>query len=335
MLVPFVKVVFEGPSGEYYARLKSVVSSRMTGCARLVFSDFEGTIFYREGVAVTALQESGMWMALGPEMIAPLENKAIATTGTMAIYELTPAMLSLFEGRKIGTTIDTELGDLVNPGMLLDNLRNAASTCILKFRGQAWTGYAFLASGKIAGASYISENDRHYGDKAIDSIKKATGKASAAIYFLEGGAPIAEALPPEPARPVKEKPIEVQAPAPAPTPVPAPVPAAPAEAREAPRQTELKVATGSTANLLHESRIATLETLETRKIAWMDAATLAALKLKEGGSATLVLPGGETEKVTVGLAEVLPGTPAGILILPKKLRRRLSIEPGSTVVVRP
>lgn len=354
MLIPSVKVVFEGPSGEYYARLKTIAASRMTGCARLVFSDFEGTLFYREGRTVTALQESGMWMALGAEMIPPLENKAVATKGTMAIYELTPAMLNLFEGRKIGTVVETDLGAMVNAGMLIDNLRNTASTCILKVRGQAWTGYIFMASGKTAGASYVSENDRHYGDKAIDAIKKATGKAAAAIYFLEGGAPITEVAPPvaekpvvkqaeptkpkEEAKPVapakpaeaaklaEEKPKAVQAPAPAPTQV---APPAPAVAR----QLELKVTTSSEVNLEHQSRIAAHEELDARKIAWVDEYVLMTLQVKEADVVNLILPGNRTEKVTISRVDVQPGT-SGTLILPKKLRRKLSIKPGSTVVIR-
>ena len=357
MLIPSVKVVFEGPSSEYYARLKTIAAARMTGCARLVFSDFEGTLFYREGRTVTALQESGMWMALGPEMTPPLENKAVATKGTMAIYELTPAMLNLFEGRKISTVVETDLGAMVNAGMLIDNLHNSASTCILKVRGQVWTGYIFMASGKTAGASYVSENDRHYGDKAIDLIKKATGKAAAAIYFLEGGAPITEVAPPvaekpvakqagpakpkeeakpaapvkpvEAAKPAEEKPKAVQAPAPVAPQVAVPAPAIPAAAR----QVELKVATSSEVNLKHESRIVTLEELDARKIVLVDESVLKTLQVKEADVVSLVLPGNRTEKVTVSRVDVQPGT-SGTLILPKKLRRKLSIKPGSTIVIR-
>ena len=54
----------------------------------MAFADFEGVVFYRDGKPVTALEECGTWMALGDELIAPLENKAAVTDGVMAVYEL-------------------------------------------------------------------------------------------------------------------------------------------------------------------------------------------------------------------------------------------------------
>jgi hypothetical protein len=267
-------------------------------------------------------------------------------------------MLRLFEGRKISTVVETDLGTLVNVSMLIDNLSNSASTCILKVRGAAWTGYVFLISGMIIGSSYVSDKDRHYGDKAINSIKNAMGKAAAAIYFLEGGAPILEAAPPRQEKPVtkpaeaakpapQEKPVEAKPavvpsgavpPAPVPTVKPAPekevkpVPAAPAKpVPTTPGQVELKVITSDKANLKHESRMATLEALETKKIAWVNASVLKALHAKESDVVSLMLPGGKTEKVTVATADVAPDT----IILPKKLRRRLSLEPGSKISFKP
>lgn len=369
VLIPSLKVVFEGPSREYFARLKTIAASRMTGCARLVFSDFEGTVFYRDGRAVTALQETGMWMALGPEMIAPLENKAMATAGTIAVYELAPLLLNLFEGRKISTTVETDLGALVNARMLIDNLRNSASTCIVKVRGQAWTGYVFMKAGNTLGASYVSEKDRHYGDTAINAITKATGKAEAAIYFLEGGAQSVEVLPPvseatpAPKQPVVSKPPEVVKPAvpakpveaakPAkPTPAEKPAPAAklpeaketkPTQVAQAPKarppaappsQAEVRVATSEKAGLKHRSRMATLEALESREIAWVDESVLKSLRVKESDIVRLMLPGEKAEQVTLARVDVLPGT-RGIVILPEKLRKRLSLKPDSTVILKP
>ena len=337
----------------------------MTGCTRLVFADFEGTLFYRDGKTVTALQESGTWMALGSERIAPLENKAVATTGTMAIYELTPAMVSLFEGRKIGTTVETDLGTLVNAGMLFDNLGRSPSTCIVKVRGPVWTGYVFFGAGKTIGASYVSEKDRFYGETAIKAIKNATGKAVAAIYFLEGGIPFDETVAPatvvapvvKPAEAVKPaevpkspeiiKPVAPQKPAEAMKPQ---IPSKPVEVVQSekptpvtsikplvatkPHQVELIVSTSDQANLKHQSRIATLEALETHNIVWVDATVLKSLRVKESDVVSLILPGGKTERVTIAHVDMTSGRP-GVAILPKKFRKRLSLIPGSKITIRP
>lgn len=324
----------------------------MTGCVRLVFADFEGTLFYRDGKTVTALQESGTWIALGDEMIAPLENKAVATTGTMAIYELTPTMVSLFEGRKIGTTVETDLGTLVNAGMLLDNLGRSPSTCIVKVKGPVWTGYVFFGAGKPIGASYVSEKDRFYGEAAIKAITKGTGKSVAAIYFLEGGKPFEEAQSQATIAPPAVKPIEAAKPAAVPKHLEVTKPAVPQKPTEAatqeklipqvsakpvvapkPQQVELVVSTSDEANLKHRSRMATLEALETNNIVWVDTSVLKLLRVKETDVVSLILPGGKTEEATIARVDV-PQVRQSIAILPKKFRKRLSLSPGSKIIIK-
>src|SRR5512134_76967 len=107
MLVPSKRVAFEGLSRDYYSRQKELASSGFTGCVRLVFADFEGAVIYEAGKPVTALEECGTWMALGDELIAPLENKAAVTDGSMAIYPLPRDLIDFFAGRKIASTVET------------------------------------------------------------------------------------------------------------------------------------------------------------------------------------------------------------------------------------
>ncbi|HMK45876.1 MAG TPA: hypothetical protein VK436_04570 [Methanocella sp.] len=379
MLIPSIKVVYEGPSKEYYARLKTIAASKMTGCVRLVFYDFEGTIFYRGGNTVAALRETGMGMTTGSEMIALLENKAMVTSGAMAIYELSPAIVDMFEDRKITSTVESDMGTLVNARMLIDNLASSGSTCILKTRGRGWTGYVFLSRGRTIGASYVSDRERHYGETAISAICKAPRKA-AAIYFLEDGAPIetqtAKGAKPEekpvtpietPAieekkpeeKPAEEKPAEEPEEKPAALVTPeAPVkpetekpPIAAAEEIEPPMeenpsaqlkqtevgplQVELKVVTCEQVKLKHSSRIATLEGLEDHSTAWVTEYAMSSLHLEDSRQATVILPGGKSEKVTVRKIETAAGTPDDVVIFSKKFRSRSSIEPGNTVIIRP
>ena len=376
MLIPSIKVVYEGPSKEYYARLKTITASKMTGCVRLIFYDFEGTIFYRGGNTVAALQENGMRITIGREVIALLENKAMVTSGTTAIYELSPAIVSLFEDRKITSIVESDMGTLVNARMLIDNLVSSGSTCMLKTRGRAWTGYVFLSMGRIIGASYVSDRERYYGETAIGAICKASGKAAAAIYFLEGGTPIeasavetrkpeekpiAKAVKPEekpeaePQKAEPQKPEEKsealstpEAPA---LPITEKPPVTAASEIELlstieklstelkpiqvePRQVELKVVTGEQVKLKHPSRIATLEGLEDHSTAWVTEYAMSSLHLEDLDQANVILPDGRSVKVTVRKIEIVIGDP-DIVIFSKKFRSRSSIEPGSSVIIRP
>lgn len=345
----------------------------MSGCARLVFSDFEGTIFFKEGITITALQESGMWMALGEELAAPLENKATVTAGTLAVYELPPGMITMFADRKISTTVETDLGREVTARMLIDSLGSNHSTCILKIKGPTWTGYVFLTGGMVTGASFVSEKERHYGDTAIKAIVKETGKAVAAIYFLEGGATYVEITPsvqvsepqaidkqtglPAPAEakevkqadkipekvkePVTEKPpVEIMRP---PVAEPAPVekvvvmpetpPVQPQPRLAVNAQIELRIETAEHVDLVHPSKQRVMEALEERNIAWVDESTFDSLGVREDGRVIIVLPDGRSNVITLTKVDVYPGK-ENVIILPKKLLRRWAVSPGNTVYIQ-
>ena len=323
MLIPYKRIIFEGPSKDYYAQAKVLAASGLDGYVRLVFADFEGAIFYRQGKPATGLQESGLWMALGEELVAPLENKATVADGTMGVYELPQETLDFFAGRRVDSTVVTEAEPAMPVAALLDYIVRERSACIFKAQGPSWTGYAYLGGGRVIKAAYSSGRELFYGDVAINALRRATDKATVAIFFLEGGAPLPEAPMPQPV----EKPAEV----------PAAVPEKPAEAPAAERgEVTLKVATVRDAGiqLRHPSRQEAAETLEDRSVVWVSGATLAKMGRKEADQATLVLPGGRTHQVMLLKVDVLSG-PGGLAFLPRKLRRRLDVEPGEAVTLKP
>lgn len=332
MLIPYTRVVFEGLSGDYYGEVKALSASNLNGCVRLVFADFEGVIFYRGGKPVTAIEEVGFRMALGEELIPPLENKATVADGSMAIYEITSDMLGFFAGRKIASTVQVDAEPLMSPQVLLDNLARDRSSCIFRARGASWIGYAFMGGGRIINASFATDKEMLYGEAAVSAIRHAAGKAAVAMYFLEGGAPFIEAAPPE------EKPVEAAR-------TPVPVPSAPEAAIATPpttalapvsRTIELSVATSRDENirLRHPSKQDSLETLEDRSVAWVDDVTLAVLGEKEANMATIQIPGGKTHQVMLLKMDLLTDQGKYVL-LPRKLRRRLSITPGVVVSLKP
>ena len=190
-----------------------VVSAGFSGCFRLAFADFEGVVFYEGGKPIIGLEESGDWMALGEELVAPLENKASVADGSMAIYRLSPDLVAFFSGRKIGGTVETETGPLLGPRALVDNLLRDRSACILRIRGPAWISYAFIAGGRVIDAAFAAEREALDGERAASALREAAGRATAVIYFLEGGAPFVEVTPaPEPPVAVASPPSPVQAP---------------------------------------------------------------------------------------------------------------------------
>jgi hypothetical protein len=339
MLIPSTQVVFEGLSRDYYARQKELASSGFTGCVRLAFADFEGAVFYEKGKPMTALEECGAWMALGEELIAPLENKAVVTDGSMAVYVLSEDLIDFFRGRKIGSTVETEAGPLLGLPALIDHLLRDRSACIFRARGASWVGYAFIAGGRVINAAFASDRERLEGDRAVDAIRKASGKATAVMFFLEGGAPFVEVIPsvemPAKASPQAAAPVEVMRP-----PEAAP---APAEAvKVAPEPTvptipEVPVKVIMSGDQIiqprHPSKLAALETLEDRSVVWVDETTLEELGVKDGGIAGLTMPGGRTEQVTLLKVELL-SAPGRFAIVPRKLRRRLAIVPGITVTLK-
>jgi hypothetical protein len=341
MLVPAKQVIFEGLSREYYARQKELASSGFTGCVRLVFADFEGVIIYEAGKPVTALEECGTWMALGDELIAPLENKAVVTDGSMAIYTLSPDMIDFFKGRKIASTVETETGPLLGARMLVDNLLRDRSACIFKASGPSWIGYAFIAAGRITGAAFASGRESLEGDRAAEALRQVAGKATIAMYFLEGGAPFVEVTPsvemPAGTVPGTTAPVEVMhpsepGPAPAETVITTPAP----PEKEAIPEVKVTVVTAGDKAIQprHPSRLSALETLEDRSVVLVDDETLEWLGVKDGGAASMVIPGGKVAQVTLLKMDLL-SEPGKFAIVPRKLRRRLSIVPGVVVTLKP
>lgn len=341
MLVPSKQVVFEGLSRDYYARQKELASSGFNGCVRLVFADFEGVVVYVAGRPVTALQECGTWMALGDELIAPLENKAAVTEGSMAIYVLSRDLIDFFTGRKIASTVETETGPLLGAGTLVDNLLRDRSVCIFKARGPSWIGYVFVAAGRVIDAAFASGRESLDGDRATAALKQASGKATAVIYFLEGGAPFVELTPsvvmPAGTVPPAPGPVEVMhppepGPAPAETVITAP---APAERPAFPEEdVTVTMAADKALKPRHPSKLAAAETLEDRSVVLVDELTLERLGLKDGGAASLVIPGGRVAQVTLQKMDLLEET-GRFVVMPRKMRRRLSVVPGTIVRLKP
>ncbi len=341
MLVPAKQVIFEGLSRDYYARRKELESSGFTGCVRLVFADFEGAIIYEAGRPVTALQECGTWMALGDELIAPLENKAEVTDGSMAIYVLSKDMIDFFAGRKIASTVETETGPLLDTRTLVDNLLRDRSVCIFTAKGPSWIGYAFLAAGRVIDAVFASDRESLGGDRAAAALRQAAGKATAVMYFLEGGVPFIEVTPsvamPAATVPAVSAPVEVLHPpepgqAPAETVIAAPAP--PGEPAIPAADVTVVTASDKAIQPRHPSKLAALESLEDRNVVLVDGVTLELLGVKDAGSAGMVIPGGRVAQVMLLKMEMLSET-GKFAVVPRKLRRRLAIVPGTIVTLKP
>ncbi len=341
MLVPAKQIVFEGLSRDYYARQKELASSGFTGCIRLVFADLEGIVVYEAGKPVTALEESGDWMALGSELIAPLENKAAVTDGSMAIYTLSSDMIGFFAGRKIANVVETEAGPMLGTRALIDNLLRDRSVCIFKARETSWIGYAFIAAGKVVDAAFASHQEHLAGDRAVTALKQSAGNAAVIIYFIEGGTPFVEAAPPAEAPSVTVPEPEAPAPAEAMRPtMPEPARAdtvieAPASPEPAIPETEVTIVMASDPTLQprHPSKLATIETLDDRSVVLVDETTLERLGVKDGGMASVALPGGEVAQVTLLKMDLL-SEEGKFAIVPRRLRRRLALVPGAVLTLR-
>jgi len=87
-----------------------------------------------------------------------------------------------------------------------------------------------------------------------------------------------------------------------------------------------------TPELRHRSRQQLLETLEEGDVAWVDRKTLASLH-KLDRRVSLVLPDGREYHVTLKEAPIEP-VENRYIILPRKLRARLSLGRGMTVEVK-
>jgi hypothetical protein len=75
------------------------------------------------------------------------------------------------------------------------------------------------------------------------------------------------------------------------------------------------------------------EALEEHEVAWVGASTLKALGLKEGSGAFIETPGGKRQPVKVKEALGLSG--GSLIIVPAKLRKRLYLEVGAKIAIKP
>lgn len=380
MLIPGIRTLFEGVSSrEYYRRQKEFRNIRFNGCVHIIFPDFEGVIFYSDGDAVTALEESDRWISLGKDLIAPVENKAVTIDGKMSAIALSDSLLTLFSHNKVATMVETELGPYISIRSLIQNLKNEHSTCILKAGGQSSAGYIFVYRGTIIGASYSVAGERMFGDNAVKVMASsyAKGGIPAAIYFMEEtiGMPESSATAPT-AMPVKassaatvsaipvkapsqegfKTPVEKaqavpdkKVPVIPQTSVPARSTAsqgiiashetknhmAEASLSASKSSPELVVVT-SISGLVkvgHRSRLNLLETLEEHNVAWVDRMTLKSLGLMDPAKVSIILPGGKECRVTLKEASIIKAE-TNAIILPLKLRKRLSIAPGCRVHIK-
>ncbi len=338
MLLPSDKPLFENvSSNEYYARAVKLKDDAVDGIILFTFPDFEAAIVYSGGKPVAGVHEAKRWLTISEGLIEAVENKAIAVPGKMSAYRLDPAMVQVFAHKDLKNMVETTLGKYLTPGLLIGYLEGEGSTSILKFYDEKATAYVFINGGKRAGAAYLSPEGRSSGESAVKDMARFKENASAAIYFLEN------AVTPKAEKPIAE-PVKAPAPAQAPIAVPEPVkaeagkvkpvlakplPVPPARKRQGIR---LSVALSGDAmpEIRHRSRQQVLETLEEGDVAWVDARTLASLRTLR---ASLVLPDGREYHVTLKEAPIEP-VENRYIILPRKLRSKLSLDRGMTVEVR-
>jgi hypothetical protein len=77
-----------------------------------------------------------------------------------------------------------------------------------------------------------------------------------------------------------------------------------------------------------------MESLEDRFVVLVDGVTLERLGVKDAGAASMVIPGGKV--VQVMLIDMDLHTETGkSAVVPRKLRRRLAIVPGTIVTLKP
>lgn len=379
MLIPSSKVVFEGASTkEYYRRQKGLKTDRFNGCIHIAFYDFEGVVFFSEGEAVTALQESSRWLELGEKLVEPVENKAIAAADArMSALELPGSVLNIFLHRRLSSTVETELNEYITIKSLAKNLEKERATCLLKIEHRSFKAYIYILSGLIVGTAYGSDKETLYGEDAIRAMTSAasTGRGSAIIYFMEEVRPLieapasmapseasvsapatasAEVVTAQPPAPAVQQPITpVQPVQPAQPAPPLPKPSKPEEAKPEPvkkpvaveepvkkepvtgTSMDLKVVSSNdkSVGIVHRSRLNTFENLEDHSIAWVGPGTLGALKLRDASKAKISMHGKEYS-VTVRGVNISSGE-SRFIVLPRKLRKKLSIELNSIVALKP
>lgn len=366
MLIPSVKSFFENArSRDYYERSAAMKDKKVNGCIHTVFPDFEEVIFYSEGQAVTALHESNRWITVSDEQVEPAENKAITGAGKISAYELSPAVLHIFAHKNVESMIETELGQYITVKSLTGKLEDDHSTCMIKVAGKDSVGYIFINFGKRVAAVFESGDGKSYDDNAVNDMSRIKGRATAAIYFMivspkylktrsqdigaERQTPMS-ALPVETTpEPATAFPINAVKPQPAMAPVDKPfitaiagaqlaqpkAPVVPPVAAPAAPHIKLIVVMSEDkfVGLHHRSKLHTLEALEDSDVAWVDHKTFKSLKLNAHNKATIILPGGKEYHVTLKETAIKPEE-SKYIIIPRKLRNRLSINKGAMVEVK-
>ncbi len=346
MLLPSDKPLFENvSSSEYYTRAGKLKDDAVDGIILFTFPDFEEALVFSGGKPVTGVHEAKRWLTIGDGLVEAVENKAITVPGKMSAYRLEPAMVQVFAHKDLNNMVETTLGKYLTPGLLIGYLESEGSTSILKFYDDKATAYVFINNGKRAGSAYLSPEGRSNGESAVKDMARFKENTSAAIYFLESAVkPKAEKPVAEPVKP----PAPVTAPAPAKAPEAKPEPAK-AEAGKAkpvlakplpvppvPERQGIRLSVAmsvdDTPELRHRSRQQLLETLEEGDVAWVDSKTLASLQTADR-KASLVLPDGGEYHVTLKEAPIVP-VENRYIILPRKLRARLSLDRGMTVEVK-
>lgn len=360
MILTGKRVIFENLNTvEYYKLQGELKKLKLNGYIHFTFFDHEAAIFYKNGEPFTALQEYKRWVGIGEEYIEPVENKAVSSEGKMSVIELSEIILDLFKDRKISDTIETELSAYLTLKTLLVNLQKERSTCIVKFEDDMSRGYALLLNGNIAGASYISQKDKLSGDPALQAMGKAyqKGRVFTYIYYLEkiyGPEPIPEpveapAIPEIKAPAMEEAKIKVKQTEQVPVPVQVSIsaeqlkpvePLIPIKAevavpsKQLSKHVPVKVITSHdlAINIANRSRMNTLEAFEEQNMAWVSDKTLAELGVKEASGAKLVLPSGKQYPIKLQKASFMPEE-VRLMILPQKMRKRLSLEAGSSLAL--
>jgi hypothetical protein len=342
MLMPSGKLLFENVSSkEYYARANELMKKALDGCIQIVFPDFEEAILFSGGQAITAIHQSKRWMAVGDELLEPAENKALVADGKMTAYELPRGLLDIFVHKRVQSMVETELGPYMTAGLLIGYLESDKSTCVLKLEDGRSTAYVFINFGKRAGAVYESPEGRLYGDGAINAMGRFKEHSYVAIYFTELSSKylkakaedtVAPAKPPEPISPFPVEGAKPRAQAAqslgmvTAKPVHVPPPLMPG--------VKLVVAMSEDRHLglKHRSRQQTLEAFEEGDVAWVDGKTFTLLHLLDPG-VSIILPNGREYPITLKEAPIQPQE-SRYIIMPRKLRKRLSIDKGSTVEVK-
>jgi len=287
----------------------------------------------------------------------------------MSAYKLDPALLQIFIHKNVKNMTETTLGKYLTPVLLAGYLESDRSTCIIKFSDDNATAYVFINNGKRVGAAYASQVGRSYGESAFKDMARFKENTAAAVYFMESAArakvetpavqPVKPPAPTAPSVPIAPSaPIAPPVEAPAKEPVSPPAAAEPAVKAPASIEASIKAIQPRLAKplpippvpipsgiklsvamseddilgLRHRSRQKVLETLEEGDVAWVDAKTLASLPIT-AQKVNIVLPDGQEYPVTLKEADIEP-IENRFIILPRKLRSRLSLGRGMMVEVR-